>query len=50
MDVEWFLGKAPSWKEKRLAIYGVGATPWDAPEILEFLLQNHDENVCKVHE
>ena len=37
VDVEWFLGKASSWKERKLAIYGVGATPWDAPEIPEFL-------------
>ena len=28
---EWLLGKAPSWKDKKLAIFCVGATPVDSP-------------------
>lgn len=37
VNVEWFLEKAGGWKEKKLAIYGVGATPEGSPEINEFL-------------
>jgi len=30
---KWFLGKASSWKEKKLAVYVVGASPVDAPDV-----------------
>lgn len=37
VNAEWFLEKAVKWKEKKLAMFGVGATPEDAPEIQTFL-------------
>ena len=30
---KWFLAKAPAWKEKKLAVYVVGASPMDAPDV-----------------
>ena len=33
VKVKWFLGKAPSWKEKRLAIMVVGGSPNDNPDV-----------------
>ena len=30
---KWFLGKAPAWKEKKLAVFVVGASPMDAPDV-----------------
>ena len=37
VNLDWFLEKATQWKDKKLAVYGVGATPEDAPEIKEFI-------------
>lgn len=37
VDADWFLEKAKEWSGKKLAMYGVGATPADAPEITQFL-------------
>ena len=37
VNIEWFLEHAINWKEKKLAIFGVGATPADAPEISTFI-------------
>lgn len=31
VKTEWFFGKAPSWKGKKLAVFCVGATPTDSP-------------------
>ena len=33
VKLKWFLEKAPAWKEKRLAVFGVGASPNASPEI-----------------
>ena len=35
----WFFGKAPDWKEKRLAIMAVGGSPNDNPDV-EVTLRN----------
>ena len=37
VNVEWFLENAVGWKDKKLVIYGVGATMEDAPELGEFI-------------
>ena len=39
VKVKWFLGKAESWKEKRLAVVCVGGSPNDNPDV-EALLKN----------
>ena len=36
---KWFLGKAPAWKDKRLAVFCVGGSPNENPD-LESFLQN----------
>lgn len=33
VKVKWFLGKAASWKDKKLAIYCVGGSPNDNPDV-----------------
>ena len=33
VKLKWFLEKAPAWKGKRLAAFGVGASPNGSPEI-----------------
>ena len=30
---KWFLGQAPAWKGKKLAVFVVGASPMDAPDV-----------------
>ncbi len=37
VKVKWFLGKAVNWKDKRLAIFCVGGSPNDNPDIDTFL-------------
>ncbi|MCR4788670.1 MAG: flavodoxin domain-containing protein [Lachnospiraceae bacterium] len=37
VKVKWFLGKAAEWKNKRLAIFCVGGSPNDNPDIDVFL-------------
>lgn len=32
---KWFLGKAPAWKGKKLAVYVVGASPMEGPDVEE---------------
>ena len=39
MKSDWFLGKAQSWKDKRLAIFAVGASPMESPDIEKALQQ-----------
>ena len=39
VKVKWFLNKAASWKDKKLAIYCVGGSPNDNPDI-EGMLKN----------
>ena len=34
---KWFLGKAPAWKDKRLAVFCVGGSPNENPDIESFL-------------
>ncbi|MBP5385634.1 MAG: flavodoxin [Lachnospiraceae bacterium] len=33
VKADWFFGKAPDWKEKRLAIMAVGGSPNDNPDV-----------------
>lgn len=33
MQSKWFLGKAPAWKEKKLALFCVGASPKENPDV-----------------
>ena len=35
----WFLGKAPGWKGKKLAVFAVGCSPDGTPEVAESLKQ-----------
>ena len=37
--VKWYLGKAPSWKDKRLAVFCVGGSPCDNPQT-EVMMKN----------
>ena len=37
VKVKWFLDKAVSWKEKRLAVVAVGGSPNDNPDVEIFL-------------
>lgn len=37
VDVKWFLDKADSWKNKRLAIFCVGASPENNPDVEKLL-------------
>ena len=37
VKVNWFLGKAVNWKDKRLALFCVGGSPNDNPDIDTFL-------------
>lgn len=37
VKVEWFHGKAEQWKEKKLAVFCCGATPYENPDIQPFL-------------
>ncbi len=34
---KWFMGKAANWKDKRLAMFCVGGSPNDSPDIAVFL-------------
>ncbi|MBE6015659.1 MAG: flavodoxin [Lachnospiraceae bacterium] len=48
---KWFLGKASDWKNKRLAMFCVGAGPNDIPEVEEFLqnaLTKEQKNYIKL--
>ena len=36
---KWFLGKASAWREKKLAVFVVGASPMESPDV-EKCLQN----------
>ena len=36
----WFKTNMEKWKDKKLAVFCVGASPADSPEIQEFLKQN----------
>ncbi len=36
-DGKWFLEKAENWKDKRLAMFCVGAGPYDNPDVAAYL-------------
>lgn len=46
--VEWFKEKISAWKNKKLAVFCVGASPMDSPEIPESLDSNLNEEEKKV--
>lgn len=51
VDLDWFLSRITSWKEKKLAIFMVGASPNESPDIpkaLETILNEEEKQYAKV--
>ena len=47
---KWFLGKAPAWKGKKLALFCVGASPKENPDVeqsLKNLLTDEQRNYIR---
>lgn len=47
---KWYLGKAPSWKDKKLAVFCVGGSPNESPETkvaLENMLNDEQRKFIK---
>lgn len=43
----WFLERAGSWREKKLVLFSVGASPEDNPDVAEFLQKQISEEQHK---
>ena len=50
VQIDWFLNKAASWKDKKLAVFAVGASPNEAPvvkKVMENLLTEDQKKNAK---